>query len=76
MNRLDMMNMSVERRNRVLDAYKRYWGNMSKTRQFQKDDAAQVRAMMNGNRTEYRRANDILENRQYSRSTYMGLSNG
>lgn len=76
MDRLDGYDMSVARRERVLNAYKRYWGNMSKTRQFQKDDAAQVKAMISGNRVEYRRAKDVLENRQYSRNTYMGLSNG
>ena len=76
MDRLDNNDMSVARRERVLNTYMRYWGNISKTKQFKKDDAAQVRAFMSGNRTEYRRLNDVLVNRQYSRSTYMGLANG
>ena len=76
MNRLDNYDMSVARRERVLNAYRKYWENISKTKQFQKDDAAQVRAMMKGNRVDYIRANNILENRQYSRNTYMGLSKG
>ena len=76
MDRLDGYDMSAARRERVLNAYRRYWENISRTRSFQKDDQAQMRAMMSGNASEYRRLNDRLENRQYSRNTYMGLNGG
>ena len=49
---------------------------MSATAQFRRDDNNQIRAFASGNRAEYQRLNRVLENRQYSRRQYMGLSNG
>lgn len=49
---------------------------MSATKQFRTDDNNQVRAFASGNRADFQKAKDILMNRQYSRSTYMGLNTG
>lgn len=67
---------SSQRVRRAQQAYERYWGNMSKTRQFQGDKNEMQKAFASGNAREYGRRDDILMDRQYSRRTYMGLSNG
>lgn len=67
---------SDARNQRAQNAYQRYWENMSRTNQFQQDDAAQQRAFYNGDMSEYSRLDDQLKNRKYSRNTYMGLNAG
>lgn len=68
--------LNADRNKRVNEIYNRYWTNMSKTERFRKDDYNQVKAFASGNIKEYNKYRNILENRQYSRRAYMGLSNG
>ena len=76
MNRLDMMNLSGDRRKRVQDAFTRYARNIRQTEDYRNDERAYERAYIQGKRSVMSMVRFQKNNRKYSRSTYMGLSKG
>lgn len=65
-------NSSYKRSERATRIYSRYLKNIGKTEQNAKDRYNSDKAKYMGNASEYRRMEDIMGNRKYSRRQYMG----
>ncbi len=65
-------NSSYERSERATNIYSRYLENIGNTEENARDRYNIDKALYNRNAKEYRRMENLMENRQYSRRQYMG----